>query len=116
MRAFLLGVLMAMKAAEAAPDSIRPQAGPQSAFLSSQADIAIAGGAAGGGKTWGLLLEPLRHHGNGKFGSVIFRRTYPQIKNEGGLWDEAGDLYPLLGGQANENDCEFHFPSGMTVK
>ena len=30
-------------------DEIGPQAGPQESFLSSQADIAIFGGAAGGG-------------------------------------------------------------------
>ena len=31
------------------------QAGPQSKFLDSDADIAIYGGAAGGGKTCGIL-------------------------------------------------------------
>ena len=31
---------------------IRPQAGPQEAFLATEADIAIYGGAAGGGKSW----------------------------------------------------------------
>jgi hypothetical protein len=30
-------------------------------FLRSPADICIYGGAAGGGKTFALLLEPLRH-------------------------------------------------------
>ena len=39
---------------------IRPQPGPQEQFLSTSADIAIYGGAAGGGKSFGLLLEPLR--------------------------------------------------------
>jgi predicted phage terminase large subunit-like protein len=95
--------------------SIRPQPGPQEAFLSSLADIAIVGGAAGGGKTWSLLLEPLRHVENKHFGAVIFRRTYPQITNEGGLWDEAAELYPHLRAGRNENDLEYRFPSGMTV-
>lgn len=95
---------------------VRPQPGPQERFLSSTADIAIAGGAAGGGKTWSLLLEPLRHSANPHFGTVIFRRTYPQITNEGGLWDEVAELYPLLGAVANEQDLEYRFPGGMTVK
>lgn len=95
---------------------VKPQRGPQEAFLSSTADIAIIGGAAGGGKTWSLLLEPLRHFANPKFGAVIFRRTYPQITNEGGLWDEAGELYPMLGARPRENDLEYRFRSGMTVK
>lgn len=95
--------------------SIRPQVGPQEMFLSSPADIAIIGGAAGGGKTYGLLIEPVRHVANGQFGAVIFRRTFPQITNEGGLWDEADELYPLLGAMPNQNDREYRFPSGMTV-
>ena len=40
---------------------ISAQPGPQTAFLQSPADICIYGGAAGGGKTVGLILEPLRH-------------------------------------------------------
>lgn len=35
---------------------LRPQEGPQEKFLSTKADIAIYGGAAGGGKTYALLL------------------------------------------------------------
>jgi hypothetical protein len=37
---------------------ISAQPGPQTAFLQSPADICIYGGAAGGGKTVGLILEP----------------------------------------------------------
>ena len=62
--------------------------------MSSAADIAIYGGAAGGGKTFARLLEPLRHVSNKNFGAVIFRRTTPQITNDGALWDESLNLYP----------------------
>lgn len=101
-----------------APDApaIRPQAGPQEGFLSSSADIVLYGGAAFGGKTWGLLAEPLRHIGNGQFGAVCFRRTSPQITNEGGLWDEAMKVYPLVGGRPYESAPKsFRFPSGARV-
>lgn len=94
---------------------IRPQAGPQERFLSCAADIAIYGGGAGGGKSFGLLMEPLRHITNKDFGGVIFRRTSPQITNEGALWDEAGKLYPLIGGEARRGDLEYRFPTTSTV-
>lgn len=94
---------------------IRPQKGPQEAFLSTPADIAIYGGGAGGGKTWALLLEPLRHVANPLFGAVIFRRTSPQITNEGALWDEASKLYPPIGADPRIGDLAYRFPSGSTV-
>lgn len=96
---------------------IAPQSGFQSMFLASPADIVIGGGAAGSGKTFALLMETMRHlESNGKFGAVCFRRTFPQIKNEGGLWDTAQELYPHLRGKANENNLEWSFPSGARVK
>lgn len=95
---------------------IRPQPGPQEAFLSTGADIAIYGGAAGGGKSYALLLEPLRHIQNPNFGAVIFRRESTQITLEGGLWDTAETIYPNLGakGVTNPNHI-WAFPSGATV-
>lgn len=95
---------------------IRPQRGPQSAFLATGADIAIYGGAAGGGKTWALLIEPLRHIRNPNFSAVIFRRNYPQVTNPGGLWDESESIYPLLGAVANKSDMKWSFPSGAVVR
>lgn len=95
---------------------VRPQAGRQEQFLSSPADIVIYGGAAGGGKTWGLLLEPLRHVGNGGFGAVIFRRSNPQIVAEGGLWDQSQAIYPLLGATPYLSPpMHWKFPSGARV-
>lgn len=94
---------------------IGPQPGPQTQFLSSRADIVVYGGGAGGGKTYAELLEPTRHIHNKEFGCVIFRRTTPQITNEGGLWDESFKLYPLLGAKPNQNELYWRFPSGATV-
>lgn len=94
---------------------IRPQQGPQERFLASSADIAIYGGAAGGGKTFGLLLDPVRHTANGAFGGVIFRRTTVQVRNEGGLWDESEALYPPLGGEPIQHTLDWKFPSGANI-
>jgi hypothetical protein len=96
-------------------NEIRPQAGPQETFLSSRADIAIYGGAAGGGKTFALLIECLRHVGNSGFGAVVFRRTSKDIRNEGALWDNSKDLYSLLGAKPREQYLDWKFPSGATV-
>lgn len=97
---------------------IRPQRGPQELFLASPADIVIYGGSAGGGKTWGLTAEPLRHIHNPDFRAVIFRRTYPQIMNPGGLQDEASSLYPLLRGHATQpaSGVTWTFPLGAVIR
>ena len=75
---------------------IRPQAGPQEAFLSSPADVCIYGGAAGGGKTYGMLLDALHFTSVPGFGAVFFRKNHNQIFSEGGLWDTSLDLYTEL--------------------
>ena len=94
---------------------IRPQAGPQMDFLASKADIAIYGGAAGGGKTWALLVQPLRHKDNKDFGCTFFRRTTVQIRNEGGLWDESARLYRLAGATPKGSSLDWSFPSGAAI-
>jgi predicted phage terminase large subunit-like protein len=97
----------------AAPD---PQSGPQKKFLKSRADIAIYGGAAGGGKTWALLREPLKHVDVAAYTAVIFRRTTVQIRNPGGLWDESCKLYGPVGGKPFSATLEWRFPTGARVR
>ena len=91
---------------------IKPQEGPQTTFLSTEADVAFYGGAAGGGKTFGMLIDPLRHiHSCPEAGAVYFRKTSVQIRNEGGLFDEAKDLYRPLGGKDRESpSMDISFP------
>jgi predicted phage terminase large subunit-like protein len=96
-------------------NGIRAQKGPQEAFLSSAADLAIYGGAAGGGKSFALLLEAARHLRNPKFGAVVFRRQSTDITKEGALWDESQPIYKAIGGEPREGKLDWRFPSGAAI-
>jgi predicted phage terminase large subunit-like protein len=94
-----------------------PQKGAQTKFLSSNASIVIYGGSAGGGKTYGLLLNPIRYIDNEKYGAVIFRQNYTQIHTEGGLLDESLNIYSHYPGAHLKKSAPatWYFPSGAKV-
>lgn len=96
---------------------IGPQKGPQELFMSSSADVVIYGGAAGGGKTFALLLECLRHIKNKDFTAVIFRHSYNQITAAGGLWDTSYKVFGNVKGAIGAKTPKYHwkFPSGASV-
>lgn len=114
------------------PLVLRPNEGPQEDFVNSSNYITFYGGGAGGGKTFGLLLDALRHIDDPEFFAVYFRRTTTQLDN--GLWPEAKKMYmPFLMYQSGPNKGKFikqngkeakiieskHtiiFPSGATIK
>lgn len=96
---------------------IRPQKGPQEKFLSCSADICVYGGAAGGGKTFGLLMEPLYNIYRAGYNAVIFRRDYTQVTSPGGLWDSSKLIYSYIRGASPLKSPKLHwdFPSGASV-
>lgn len=99
------------------PVIIRPQEGYQMQTLSSSADIVIGGGAAGVGKTFGLLIEPVRHVHVKDFGAVFFRRTSPQIKAQGGLWDASTNVYSYIqNAMPTESRLEWRFGEESKIK
>ncbi len=64
-----------------------------------------------------LLAEPTRHCMKPGFRGTIFRRTFQQVTQAGGLWDESQLLYRPLGGKSREgNDLDWRFPSGARIK
>jgi len=93
-----------------------PQPGPQTEFMNSTADVTIYGGAAGGGKSYAILLSCLKDIDNPRYGAVIFRRTSTQITGEGGLWDEATSLYKHKGGVGVQSPrLTIKFPKGSKI-
>lgn len=98
----------------------RPQKGPQERFLRSKAEVLFYGGQAGGGKTWGLLIDPMPHLKNRDFTALTFRRTNVEVTNPGGLWDASKKLYSRLHKslrpKANNTHLEWRFPSGAKIK
>lgn len=96
---------------------IQPQKGYQTKFLSSPADIIVGGSAAGVGKTAGLLIDFVRHVNVPRWGGVIFRRTSPQIRAEGGLWDTSKELYGgFKGALPKESTLEWEFKGKSSLK
>lgn len=94
---------------------IKPQPGPQERFLATSADICIYGGSAGGGKSYGLLLTPLRYKNVPGFTCTIFRKNYNQIFSQGGLWDEADKIYHSIPGaekRGGDGSWMFRSPEG----
>jgi phage uncharacterized protein (putative large terminase), C-terminal domain len=100
----------------AIPECVEPQPGPQEDFLQCSARIVFYGGAAGGGKSYAALLEPLFDIGNPKFEAVLFRRIYKQLAAPGGLIPRSFEIYPQLGAHYHKNDMTWTFPSGAKVR
>lgn len=98
---------------------ICPQPGPQTAFLASPADFTVFGGAAGGGKSFGLTLGAARHVRRPGYRSICFRRTAPEILAPGGLWDTAKAIYPLAFPDARSRETpryEWSFAPNSVLK
>ena len=98
--------------------SIAPQMGPQLELLMAKwcAEI-FFGGARGGSKSWSLLLDFLQDCGKG-YGSgwkgVIFRRSYPQLKQ---LIEDSHRIYGKIPGAVFlKKEKEWLFPDGEKLE
>lgn len=102
---------------EAEIPRISPQPGPQSDFLQNSAQIIIYGGSAGSGKSFALLLEPLRNVlDNPKFSAVLFRRTTVSIRRPGSIWDESIQIYgQIKDAKPTQHNLEWKFPKGGKI-
>ena len=93
----------------------KPNEGPQTEFLAADEDEVFYGGARGGGKTFSLIMDPIRFCGNGNFRGLLLRRTMPELRQ---IILETKKIYPRVFKGANFKTQEntWHFPSGGTIE
>lgn len=70
---------------------------------------------AGGGKSATCLIKNLDGVNDPHFRCTIFRRSYPELKRQGGLIDDSKNIYPSFGGVYKSQAMLWTFPSGATI-
>ena len=68
-----------------------PNEGPQEDFLAAGETDVLYGGAAGGGKSYAMLVDPLRYAHRAAHRALIIRRSMPELRE---LIDKSRELYP----------------------
>lgn len=88
-----------------------PNPGPQTEFLRAPQLEVLYGGAAGGGKSYALIADPMRWFGNKHFNGLLLRRTNDELREL--IW-KSKELYPQAypGAEWREKDKEWRFPGG----
>lgn len=91
-----------------------PNPGPQTEFLAAGEREVLYGGAAGGGKTYSLIADPMRYFGNANFNGLILRRTNDELREI--IW-KTQELYPRAfnGAKWQEKKSQWVFPSGARL-
>lgn len=92
----------------------RPSA-RQYAFVSYTGKEAFYGGAAGGGKSWALLMAALQFVDVPGYHALILRRTLAELKMPGALIEIAKQWLSGTDAKWNANDRQWTFPSGATL-
>lgn len=98
---------------------LAPASKKQEQILNSDATITLAGGAAGSGKTYCLLLTALKFMQHPKATGVIFRRNSAMIRAPGSVWQEAVAMYSDIyktGLRIRHRELEIIFPHGAVLK
>ena len=112
----VLESLPAQLAAEAKEEVIfRANEGPQEDFLAAAETDVLYGGAAGGGKSYAMLVDPLRYAHRAAHRGLIIRRSMPELRE---LIDKSRELYPKAfpGCKYKEVEKLWNFPSGAKIE
>jgi hypothetical protein len=83
----------------------------QKLFLQADELEVLYGGAAGGGKSYAMIADPMRYFHNGNFNGLLLRRTNDALRE---LIRETKKLYPKIfpGAEFKEQASKWVFPSG----
>ena len=89
--------------------------GPQEDFLAAGDTDVLYGGAAGGGKSYAMLVDPLRYAHRNAHRGLILRRSMPELRE---LIDKSRELYPKAfpGAKYKEVEKLWNFPSGAKIE
>ena len=93
----------------------KPNDGPQTEFLAAPEIDVLYGGSAGGGKSYAMLVDPLRYAHRAAHRALILRRSMPELRE---LIDKSRELYPQAfpGCKFREVEKLWNFPSGAKVE
>jgi hypothetical protein len=89
--------------------------GPQTNFLAASEKDVLYGGAAGGGKSYAMIIDPLRNCHKKAHRALILRRSMPELRE---MIDKSRELYPQAfpGAKFREVEKLWNFPSGAKVE
>lgn len=92
-----------------------PNPGPQTEFLAAGEDEVFYGGARGGGKSFAMLVDPLRYCNFPEHRAVLIRKTMPELRD---LIYHSKQLYPKAypGAKFFEQEKEWRFKSGARIE
>lgn len=106
--------LPSLSIAEGNRFAFEPNPGPQTEFLSSNLSEVLYGGAAGGGKSYAMLADPMRFFDNPNFVGLLLRRTNDELRE---LKWESMKIYKKIWPTAvwKEKDSMWVLPSGAKL-
>jgi hypothetical protein len=90
--------------------TIGPNSKPQKAFLEASEYEVLYGGSAYSGKSFALIMDPLRYIDVPNFTGIIFRRTFPELRRY--VLPLTQRMYPQFGGTYNVQSKTWTFPAG----
>jgi|TARA_R110001592_G_scaffold155828_1_gene385879 hypothetical protein len=93
----------------------KPNVGPQTDFLAAPEREVFYGGARGGGKSYAMLIDPLRYCHKAGHRALLLRRTMPELRD---IINHSQRLYSQAfpGAKWREQEKEWRFPSGAKIE